>query len=137
MNGLFQCSKRSMQRSAKLSTRPRRVADPTSRATLCLRSRLVIIFIQLQYRHLQKTITLLNSTLRKSHVLLTKASTESSAIQQAAPSLDALGDKLVCISAAGYLVNMVEDLNNFIQETHDSLQTADQRRSNFVLNPCI
>ena len=56
-----------------------------------------------------------------------KVSADVPAQPQAAPSLDALGDKLVCISAAGYLVNMISDINAFIQETHTALQTADQR----------
>ncbi|KAI6233702.1 hypothetical protein M3Y99_00885200 [Aphelenchoides fujianensis] len=66
----------------------------------------------------EKAVVQLKSTFRDARVLSTKTAAD------APPSIDELNDKLTCICAAGYLVNIISDTNTFIHETHVSLRSS-------------
>ncbi|KAI6236038.1 hypothetical protein M3Y95_00115000 [Aphelenchoides besseyi] len=70
----------------------------------------------------EKAIVQLKSTFRDSQVLSTRRSIDGTT------SLDEMNDKLTCICAAGYLVNIISDTNIFIHETHVSLRTSTTTR---------
>lgn len=72
----------------------------------------------------QKTVEQLNSTFRKFELL---SSNSEQTAASAEKSLEEIGDSLTCICIAGYLINMITDVNSFVHETHLSSRDTESK----------
>ncbi|KAI6176356.1 Component of oligomeric Golgi complex 7 [Aphelenchoides bicaudatus] len=72
----------------------------------------------------EKAVDQLNSTFRKGEILSSK---------NEADKLGNESDNLTCICIAGYLINMISDVNSFIHETHLSVRDTNSPRDSAII----